>query len=460
MRKDALDIFTAGVNAVKAEAAVRRHCSREADRFMVDQSTYDLSRFKDIYVIGAGKAGGSMAKALEEILGDRITAGVVVVKYGHVAPLSKVRLVEAGHPVPDSAGLEGARAVLEMATRAQGGDLVICVLSGGGSALLPLPVKGVSLADKQAVTKVLLACGATIHEINAVRKHLSLVKGGGLARAVSPAVLVTLILSDVVGDDLDVIASGPTVPDSSTFATCMEVFERYNISDKVPAAVSAHIRRGLEGKAAETPKPGDTIFEGTRSVIVGSNVGCILAAEKKALALGYRTIILSSMLEGETADVARVHAGIAKEILKTGHPVSSPACVLSGGETTVTLKGAGLGGRNQEFVLAGAIALSGWRHVVVLSGGTDGTDGPTDAAGAVADGLTDRRAREMGLVPEAFLADNDAYHFFERLGDLIKTGPTDTNVMDLRVLLVVAGGEGVNPLKKLNSNFGTKNFKR
>lgn len=441
MRKDALDIFMAGVDAVKAGAAVCRHCSREADRFMVDESAYDLSRFENVYVIGAGKAGASMAKALEQMLGDRITDGVVVVKYGHVAPLSRVRLVEAGHPVPDSAGLEGARAVLEMASQAQGGDLVICVLSGGGSALLPSPVRGVSLSDKQEVTRVLLGCGATIHEINAVRKHLSSVKGGGLARAVSPAVLVTLILSDVVGDDLDVIASGPTVPDSSTFATCMEVFKRYDILGKVPPAVSAHIRQGLGHKVPETPKPGDPLFEGVRSVIVGSNVECILAAEKKASALGYRTIVLSSMLEGETSDVARVHAGIAKEILKTGHPIASPACVLSGGETTVTLKGRGLGGRNQEFVLAGAIGVSGWRDVVVLSGGTDGTDGPTDAAGAVGDGLTDQRAREMGLVPEAFLADNDAYHFFERLGDLIKTGPTDTNVMDLRVLLAVAHGE-------------------
>jgi hydroxypyruvate reductase len=436
MRKDARDIFSAGVEAVEAHAAVCRHCSVEDDRFIVDKKAYALSQYESIFVIGAGKASASMAKALEKMLGDRITEGLVSVKYEHLAPLAKVKLIEAGHPVPDEPGRAGAQAILDIALKAKERDLVVTVLSGGGSALLPLPVKGVSLSDKQDTTKVLLACGATIHEINAVRKHISQVKGGGLARAVSPATHVALILSDVVGDDLDVIASGPTVADSSTFADCLKIFDTYKITDSIPPAVLDHIQSGARGKVRENPKPGDPLFESVQSAIVGSNMECILAAETKARQLGYNTLILSSMLEGETADVAQVHGAIAKEIVKTGHPLSPPACVLSGGETTVTIKGQGLGGRNQQFALAAAQGLSGWDNVVLLSGGTDGTDGPTDAAGAVVDGKTVDRGRSRGVEAVAFLSNNDAYHFFAKLGDLIKTGPTNTNVMDLRVLLV------------------------
>lgn len=437
MRKDAQEIFLAGVKAVEAEAAVRRHCRMDENRFVVDKKVYDLSQFDKVFVIGAGKASASMAKALEDMLGQKIEEGLVCVKYDHLAALNTVRLVEAAHPVPDKPGQDGAQAILELVSKAQKGDLVISAFSGGGSALLPLPVEGVSLADKQEATKVLLACGATIHEINAVRKHISQVKGGGLARAVSPATHVALILSDVVGDDLDVIASGPTVPDSSTFADCLRIFAKYGITEKVPEAVLGHIQKGVEGKAAENPKPGDPLFEAVQNAIVGSNIECVLTADKKARQLGYNTLILSSMIEGETIDVAQVHGGIAKEIVKTGHPLFVPACVLSGGETTVTIKGDGLGGRNQEFALAAAASIAGWDNVVVLSGGTDGTDGPTDAAGAVVDGFTVARGRDLGLDAATFLSNNDAYRYFERLGDLIKTGPTNTNVMDLRVVLVV-----------------------
>jgi glycerate 2-kinase len=313
--------------------------------------------------------------------------------------------------------------------------MVICLISGGGSALLPLPAEGLSLQDKQDTTKVLLACGATIHEINSVRKHISMVKGGGLVRAAYPATLISLILSDVVGDDLDVIASGPTVPDSSSFQNCMTIFDKYGIREKVPETVLNHIRKGIEGEVPETPKPADPVFTRTQGVIVGSNLACMEAAEKKAHSLGYHTLMLSTMIEGETREVACVHAGIAKEVLKSGHPLSPPACVLSGGETTVTITGRGLGGRNQEFVLAAAMGLSGWERIVVLSAGTDGTDGPTDAAGAVADSQTIQRAEALGLNPVDFLFNNDAYHFFEKLEDLVKTGPTNTNVMDLRIML-------------------------
>jgi glycerate 2-kinase len=435
MREDAQDIFRAGVRAVDAEAAIRRHCKIQHGRLEVEGRAYDLGRFDNIYVIGAGKAGASMAKALEDMLGDRITDGLVNVKYGHVVPLKRIRITEAGHPVPDEAGRKGAEAILELAKKAGKQALILCLISGGGSALLPLPVDGVTLSDKQETTKILLACGATIHEINAIRKHMSRVKGGGLARAAYPGTLISLILSDVVGDDLDVIASGPTVPDSSSFHDCMKIFDKYGIRQKVPVAVVNHMEKGLDGKVSDNPKDGDPIFSATQNAIVGSNMECILAAGQKARELGYGTLILSTMLEGETREVAQVHAGIAKEILKTGHPLFPPACVLSGGETTVTIKGQGLGGRNQEFVLAAAMGLRGWDKVVVLSGGTDGTDGPTDAAGAVADGLSHQRAQALGLNPAEFLSNNDAYHFFETLGDLVKTGPTNTNVMDLRIML-------------------------
>lgn len=437
MRQDGQDIFLAGVRAVDGEAAIRRHCRVQGDRLEVDTRAYDLRQFENITVIGAGKAGASMAKALEEMLGERITQGLVNVKYGHVVPLTRVRIVEAGHPVPDEAGRQGAEAIMELVGKAGEKDLILCLISGGGSALLPLPVDGVTLSDKQDTTKILLACGATIHEINAIRKHISVVKGGGLARAAYPGTLISLILSDVVGDDLDVIASGPTVPDSSSFDDCMKIFDKYGIAEKVPVGVLSHIQKGVGGKIPDNPKEGDPIFSATQHAIVGSNMECVLAADNKARELGYGTLILSTMLEGETKEVAQVHTGIAKEILKTGHPLSPPACVLSGGETTVTIKGEGLGGRNQEFALAAAIGLAGWTEVVVLSGGTDGTDGPTDAAGAVADGLTVQRAQGLGLNPAASLSNNDAYPFFDKLGDLVKTGPTNTNVMDLRIMLMV-----------------------
>ena len=436
MRKDALEIFRTGVEAVEPSAAVKRYCRREGNRLLVHQDAYDLTEFKRIYVIGAGKAGAPMVKAVEEVLEDRITEGIINVKYGHLAKVSRAKVIEAGHPVPDEAGLEGTRAILDLASRAEKGDLVLCLISGGGSALLPLPAAGLSLQDKQDTTKILLACGATIHEINSVRKHISGIKGGNLARAAYPATLISLILSDVVGDDLDVIASGPTVPDSSSFQDCLNIFDKYGIREKVPETVLNHIRKGIKGKVPETPKPADPVFTRTQSVIVGSNLACVEAAGEKARNLGYHTLVLSTMIEGETREVAYVHAAIAKEVLKSGYPLSPPACVLSGGETTVTIKGRGLGGRNQEFVLAAAMCLNGQEGIVMLSAGTDGTDGPTDAAGAVADGRTIQRAEDLGLNPADFLSDNDAYHFFEKLGGLVKTGPTNTNVMDLRIMLV------------------------
>lgn len=301
---------------------------------------------------------------------------------------------------------------------------------------MPYPFEGLTLEDKQDVTKILLDAGAGIHEINTLRKHLSRVKGGRLAKIAHPAMLISLVLSDVIGDDLDSIASGPSVPDHTSFIDCRDILDRYQITDKISPAAAEIFRKGVLGEIGETPKPGDPVFERTQNLIIGSNIQAVIAAEKKAAELGYNTLILSSYIEGETRDVAVIHAAIAKEILSSGNPIERPACVVSGGETTVTIKGKGKGGRNQEFSLAGAMAIEGLENVVLLCAGTDGTDGPTDAAGAIADGRTVARARKLGMDPHLYLRENDSYHFFEALDDLVITGPTRTNVMDLRIVLV------------------------
>jgi glycerate 2-kinase len=436
-RKEALAIFEAGVEAVDPVRAVKEHVVAEDDRLMIGDRTYELSAFDNIYAFGAGKAAAAMALAVEEILDGKLNSGLVSTKYGHGLPLHIVQVNEAGHPVPDEAGFKGARQIVQFLEKTGEKDLVIFLISGGGSALLPYPAEGVTLEDIQKVTRVLLDVGATIQEINALRKHLSRVKGGRLARLAYPSALVSLILSDVIGDDLDSIASGPTVPDHSTFSDCLKIVDKYGIKERIPAAVVKIFVKGSRGEIEETPKPGDPVFERTQNLIIGSNIHALRAAEKKAAELGYHTFILSSFVQGETREVAKVHAAIVKEILGSANPVERPACVLSGGETTVTIRGKGKGGRNMEFALAASIEIDGMMDVVVLSAGTDGTDGPTDAAGAVADGATASRAEERGMDPSHYLHENDSYHFFEALDDLIVTGPTRTNVMDLRVVLVI-----------------------
>jgi hydroxypyruvate reductase len=400
---------------------------------------YDLDRYEGLYIVGGGKAGAPMAQALAEILGDRIAAGWVNVKYGHLtdAPLpAQVVLHEAGHPIPDAAGQRGAGRVLDLARTAGAGDLVFCLISGGGSALLPLPVEGITLSDLQALTDALLRCGATINEINAVRKHCSQIKGGQLARAAHPADVVALMLSDVVGNPLDVIASGPTVPDTTTFGDAQSILQKYGIAGSVPQSIARQLRRGMQGEAPETPKEGDPVFAGVQNEVIGSNAIAAQAALAQAEALGFHALLLSTYVEGEAREVAKVVAAIAKSLAVEGWPCARPACVIAGGETTVTLRGEGKGGRNQELALAAAIALDGWQGVSVVALATDGTDGPTDAAGAVVDGTTLDRARALGLSAEDYLARNDSYAFFDRLGDLIRTGPTNTNVNDLTFIVV------------------------
>ncbi len=436
IRQHALEIFQAALKAVDPLEAVFRYVKRVDDGLQIGEHRFVFKDYDRILVVGAGKAGAPMARALEDLLGDRITDGVIVVKEGHGLPLAHVRTHEAGHPVPDERGIKGAEEILALVKDAGERDLVLCLISGGGSALLVAPAEGVTLEDKQEVTRLLLACGADIHEINTIRKHLSRAKGGGLARFAYPATVVSLILSDVIGDDLNVIASGPAVPDTSTFADTRQVLEKHDIWNRVPAAVQSRIDRGLKGDIEDTPKAGDAVFERCYSELVGTNLQALKAAGLKSEELGYRTLILSSTVEGEAREVAKVLTAIAREVRGSGNPLSAPACILCGGETTVTIQGDGKGGRNQELALASALVIDGVENVVVLAGGTDGNDGPTDAAGAIADGSTLVRARAKGLDPIDFLRRNDSYHFFQPLEDLVITGPTRTNVMDVYMLLV------------------------
>jgi glycerate 2-kinase len=436
MREDALGIFHSALEAVDPIGAIHSHVSMDNGSLVVSGTRLELDDYDRIWVVGAGKGTAPMAQAMEELLDERIFEGAIVVKDGHGLPLKRVRVHEASHPVPDQRGVQGGEDILSLVKRTKERDLVISLLSGGGSALLVAPAQGVTLKDKQEVTRLLLACGATIHEINAVRKHLSRIKGGGLARSAHPAKVVSLILSDVIGDDLDVIASGPVVPDPSTFHQAEAVLKRHGIWEEVPKSVRGRIEKGVNGDIEETAKPEDKSFRNDITVLVGTNLQALEAAKKKAELQGYRSLILSAMVEGETREAAKMHAGIAKEIIASGHPIPPPACVLFGGETTVTLQGKGKGGRNMEFALASALALEGEEYVVVLSGGTDGTDGPTDAAGAIVDGETVARARSQGLDPLDHLRRNDSYPLFQSLGDLVITGPTRTNVMDVCITLV------------------------
>ena len=421
LRRDALSIFKAALAAADPSVMVLDALRRGRD----------LERYERIFVVGGGKAGGTMARAAERFLGRRITGGCVAVKDGDAAQSKRIELRACGHPVPDERGVAAAARIAEICSEAGADDLVLCLLSGGASALLPSPTAPITLAEKQETTKLLLACGATIHEINCVRKHISVIKGGRLAKLAAPARVVTLVLSDVVGDQLDVIGSGPTAPDVSTFGDALAVLDRYDLRGRVPVSVRERLEGG--GVEDETPKPGDPLFERVENLVVGSNQKSLEAAAARAKALGYRTLILASTIEGETRDVARMHAAIARQIRMNGQPLRPPACVISGGETTVTIRGEGKGGRNQEFALAAAIDIAGLKDVLVFSAGTDGTDGPTDAAGAMADGGTIGRSK---MDAAGALARNDSYPFFEKLGDLVITGSTGTNVMDLHLVLV------------------------
>lgn len=438
-------IQEAALRAVDPEAAVRAglrvaHFSEASAAICCGEAAvWDLHDLDRVLLVAVGKAAVPMARAASAQLGHCLTGGVVVTKSGHAAGAALPRsleVVEAGHPVPDENGQRGAERVRALLTGLTPRDGVLVLLSGGASALLPAPVAGVTLAALQTLTGALLRAGATIHEINAVRKHLDELKGGGLARRARPARLAALILSDVVGDQLDVIASGPTAPDPTTYQDAWAVLTRYGLTAGLPPAIAAHLQAGLAGERAETPKPDDPDLAGVVNVLIGSNRLAARAAAAQAEQLGFRSLLLSTFVEGEAREVARVAAALARGVRAHGDPLPAPACLVWGGETTVTVRGQGRGGRNQELALAAALALEGLPDVLLLALATDGTDGPTDAAGGLVDGDTVRRMRAAGVDPAAALADNDAYPALAAAAALVRTGPTGTNVNDLLVLLV------------------------
>jgi glycerate 2-kinase len=436
----ALDaIQQSALDAVDPRKAVLNFLRRENDHLSIDGQSYPLSD-RRVFLVGAGKAAVPMAQAVETILGDQLEEGLVIVKYGHVASLQKTLVLEGAHPEPDEAGCKAAQSLLAfLQDKLSPKDLLLVVISGGGSALLPVPVKEITFEEKRETTSLLLQSEASIQEINTIRKHLSQIKGGRLLDYTKGAQLLVLLLSDVVGDDLASIASGPASPDPTTFHQCTEIIQRLGIQEDLPESVRKYLNAGAGNQGPkETPKPGDSRFDRVHNVIVGCNIKALQAAAKKAQALGFTPLILSDSITGNTTESARMHVALARQVLKTGDPLPPPCCLISGGETTVRLTGDGKGGRNQEFALCCAREIADWSHTNLLfsSLGSDGTDGPTDAAGAVASPETAGHAAARGLSVQDYLDRNDSYHFFQEVGGLITTGPTLTNVMDLRFVLI------------------------
>ncbi|OGD58199.1 hypothetical protein A3K78_01130 [Candidatus Bathyarchaeota archaeon RBG_13_52_12] len=437
LRRDALTILGSALDAVEPARAVHSKVKLRGHSLIVEDKTYDLNQIERIYLVGGGKAGGAMAEAVESILGDKLTGGVANVLKGTEGKhcLKKVKLIGASHPVPDETGVRGVKEMLDIVSGLTRNDLVIVIISGGGSALMPCPANSITLADLQTVTEKLLKKGATINDLNAVRKHLDSFKGGQLAKRCQPAKVLSLILSDVVGDPLDTIASGPTTPDSKTWLDAEAVLKKYDIWGETPPAVKERIKAGVAGSIPDTPKDNDPVFNRTKNVLVASNSHAAKAASIRARRLKYKSMVLSTMVEGEARHVGSVYAGIARDLASWGRRLDTPAAIIIGGETTVEVKGTGKGGRNQEVALGGARLISGL-PCLIASLATDGLDGPTDSAGAIIDGATFDKANQNNLSVEAILKENNAYLFFDRLGDLLITGPTGTNVNDLALILV------------------------
>jgi hydroxypyruvate reductase len=441
LRTDVRNLFLHGIHAANAYEITKKSLTVDCGSLIirsVEGSVVqrDLKRFRRILITGFGKAAGPMAHAAEEILRNYLTEGLVITQYGHGVDLQKIRICEAGHPIPDANSLKGAQEVVHILKSTKEDDLVIVLISGGGSALCTLPSEGIKLADIQAITELLLKCGADIYEINTIRKHISQVKGGQLAAFAYPASLLALIISDVIDDRLDTIASGPTVPDATTFREAHDILDKYDISEKSPAAIRNRIRLGMEGKIGETPKHDDIRFRKTKSIIIAHNLNALRAIATRAKDMGYRPLMISSRISGETRIAAQVFTAIIRDVAASTHTTQQPVCVIAGGEMTVSVTGKGKGGRNQDFCLALAPLINGLDRVVALSAGTDGTDGPTDAAGVIVDSTTLSRTENLGLNIEQALANNDSHEFFKKSGDLLMTGPTRTNVMDIQIVLI------------------------
>lgn len=436
LRPDVNEIFQNALRAVDPGDLVRKNVSLKSGHLIICDREIDLEQVNRIVVVSAGKGAAPMAKSVEAILGGHLSGGIVMVNYGAGLPLEKIDLIEAGHPLPDQAGLEGTGRILEILSKLGQNDVAIILITGGGSSLLEMPVPGITLEDLQSATHELLKCGANIAEINSIRKHLSLVKGGQLLKAAAPAKVFSLAVSDVIGDDPASIASGPTVPDDTTFDDAWRVISKYRLDQKLPLSVVRYIQLGRIGENPETPKPGDPLFEDSGYEIIGNNRIMLEAAKGSAEALGYDVIILTDRLQGEAADKGRMLAALIKGLKAARGPSNRPLCLLAGGETTVAVESEGKGGRNQELALAASIELADVDGCLLLSAGSDGRDGPTDAAGAVVDGTTVSRALQKDMNAEVCLKHHDSYAFFATLGDHVKTGPTRTNVMDLVVMLI------------------------
>jgi len=432
-RKIALDIIEYAIRIINGYEITKKTVSIKNDKLIVKDLTYDLSSIRGIYVIGAGKATFSIAQALDEILGSRIKKGIVIVKRGENRRLKHIEVIEAGHPVPDEAGLEGARKIVEIAKEAKERDLVFCVITGGASALMPLPAGNISLEDKKKVNELLLTCGATIDEINTVRKHISAIKGGRLAKYIHPAEIVNLIVIDEIAGR----PWGPTVPDMTTFEDAVNVLKKYDLWEKVPESVKEHLKRGMNDPSLETLKPQDFKDFKVHNIILADNEIMCEAAKKRAEELGFKSLILSTRLEGESREAGVVLASIAKEIEEKGRPIKPPCVLIMGGETTVTITGPhGKGGPSQELVLGASLKISGSKKIVIASIDTDGTDGPTEIAGGIVDGYTLKRAEELGIDIFGNLKKHNCYEVLMELQDAFITGPTGTNVMDLDIVVV------------------------
>lgn len=441
-------IQTAALKAVDPSMAVKRFLRLNSNEngtpktIQAGTTSWDLDPVKRVFLIAAGKASIPMARAASEILGSILTQGIVITRHGQgqAAGLpNSIQVFESGHPIPDIDGLAAAEQVEALLADTASTDRLIVLISGGASALLPLPAAPISLEEMQAFTALLLASGAAIHELNTIRKHLDRLKGGQMARAAAPTPLAALILSDVVGDPLDVIASGPTVADPSTFQDARDILDKYHLFEQIPAPISAHFLSGIRGEIPDTPKPNDPLFKNVSNTIIGSNRLAAEAAVQEASRLGYRSMLLSTFIEGEAREAGKFAAALIKGIRYHETPFSPPACIVWGGETTVTIRGRGKGGRNQELALSAALGMQGIDPVALMALATDGVDGPTDAAGAIVTGDTILQAKNTGLDAFQFLSQNDSYNFFKVTGELIMTGPTGTNVNDLLVLLVGPG---------------------
>jgi glycerate 2-kinase len=434
-REIAEKIFMAGVRSVLPEKLIKGIMKLEGTMLIIGDNKVLLDNIKNIYVIGAGKASAAMGHYVETILGPRITGGHIVVKYGYSCKLKRIKVSEAGHPVPDASGFRATEELVAISSRASENDLVICLISGGASALLADLPPGILPEELYIMNNLLIRCGASIQEINCVRKHLSRIKGGQLARIIRPASLISIILSDVTGNPLEVIGSGPTVPDSSTFGDALKVIEKYNLTADITSGLLNYLRDGLNGTYPETPKPGDPLFEGAFNILAGTNLIALKASKDEAVSHGYKTYIIDAELNGDVESVCESVLNMAVSF-KNNKDIKKPACLLYGGETTIKVSGNGYGGRNQHLALSAAIRLRNTPGITLLSAGTDGTDGPTDAAGAVADSETMSSAISLNEDPVNYLSGFNSHGFFKRVGGLINTGPTFTNVMDMVVILV------------------------